>query len=76
MHPDYPNLLPELYAVTAILGRGFREPAMIRMGSDCHDLGEASSRAPSPGARPVRRYATKAVIQLRSRISASERESA
>ncbi len=29
VHPDYPNLLPELYAVTALLGRGFREPAMM-----------------------------------------------
>jgi hypothetical protein len=27
-HPDYPQLLPELYAVTAILGR-WREPAMM-----------------------------------------------
>jgi len=29
IHPDYPNLLPELSAVTAIVGGGFREPAAM-----------------------------------------------
>jgi hypothetical protein len=29
IHPDYPNLLPELYAVTGILGGAFREPAAM-----------------------------------------------
>lgn len=29
VHPDYPNMLPELYAVTAILGGGFHEPAAL-----------------------------------------------
>lgn len=29
LHPDYPNLLPELYAATAILGGGFRAPALM-----------------------------------------------
>ena len=29
VHPDYPNLLPELYASTALLLGGFAEPAMM-----------------------------------------------
>lgn len=29
LHPDYPTLLPELYAVTALLSGGFDEPAML-----------------------------------------------
>ena len=29
IHPDYPNLLPELYAVTALLSGGFAEPGMM-----------------------------------------------
>ncbi len=29
IHPDYPNLLPELYAVTGLLGGRFREPAAM-----------------------------------------------
>ncbi|HYG64946.1 MAG TPA: hypothetical protein VEL74_20355 [Thermoanaerobaculia bacterium] len=29
IHPDYPNLLPILFAATAILGGGFREPVMM-----------------------------------------------
>lgn len=29
LHPDYPNLLPILFAATAILGGGFREPVMM-----------------------------------------------
>lgn len=29
LHPDYPNLLPELFAATAILGGGFRAPALM-----------------------------------------------
>src|SRR6185295_14291628 len=29
LHPDYPNLLPELYAVTALAGRGFHAEAMM-----------------------------------------------
>ena len=29
IHPDYPNLAPELFAVTAMLAGGFDEPAMM-----------------------------------------------
>jgi hypothetical protein len=29
VHPDYPNLLPELFAATALLARRFDEPAMM-----------------------------------------------
>jgi len=29
IHPDYPNLLPETYAVTALLAGGFDVPAML-----------------------------------------------
>ncbi|HVT17728.1 MAG TPA: hypothetical protein VHQ90_16310 [Thermoanaerobaculia bacterium] len=29
IHPDYPNLLPELYAATALLGGSFAAPAMM-----------------------------------------------
>ena len=29
LHPDYPNLLPELFAATALLGDGFDAPAMM-----------------------------------------------
>jgi hypothetical protein len=29
IHPDYPNLLPELYAATALLSGGFEEPGMM-----------------------------------------------
>lgn len=29
IHPDYPNLLPELYAATALLSGGFAEPEMM-----------------------------------------------
>lgn len=29
IHPDYPNLLPELYAVTALLSGKFTEPGMM-----------------------------------------------
>lgn len=29
IHPDYPNLLPELYAATALLSGGFAEPGMM-----------------------------------------------
>jgi hypothetical protein len=28
-HPDYPNLVPELFALTALLAGGFDEPAMM-----------------------------------------------
>ncbi|HSS76243.1 MAG TPA: hypothetical protein VLV54_05810 [Thermoanaerobaculia bacterium] len=29
IHPEYPNLVPELFAVTALLARGFDMPAMM-----------------------------------------------
>ncbi len=29
VHPEYPNLLPELYALTAAVGGGFREPEIL-----------------------------------------------
>ncbi|MFL6194465.1 MAG: hypothetical protein ACJ75H_09860 [Thermoanaerobaculia bacterium] len=29
LHPDYPNLLPEMFAATALLSDGFRMPAMM-----------------------------------------------
>jgi hypothetical protein len=29
LHPDYPNLLPELFAATALFGGGFDAPAMM-----------------------------------------------
>ena len=38
VHPDYPNLLPELYAVTAMAAGRFDEPAMMLWSAFCFAL--------------------------------------
>jgi hypothetical protein len=45
VHPDYPNLMPELFAVTAILGGGFREPAALAWSALLFALLLAAARA-------------------------------
>jgi hypothetical protein len=66
IHPDYPNLLPELYAGSALLAGRFAEPAMMLWSSFFFALlllaaREALRRA---GCRPFVRQATVAVLAL------------
>ncbi len=44
VHPDYPNLLPALYATTAILGGGFREVPMALWSAVFFGLALLSAR--------------------------------
>jgi hypothetical protein len=44
MHPDYPNLLPELYAATAIATGGFDERALMLWSAICFALLLAAAR--------------------------------
>jgi hypothetical protein len=44
LHPDYPNLLPELFAVTALVAGRFDEPAAMLWSAVCFALLLAASR--------------------------------
>jgi hypothetical protein len=44
VHPDYPNLLPELFAVTGLVARRFDEPAMMLWSAACFALLLAAAR--------------------------------
>jgi hypothetical protein len=44
VHPDYPNLLPELFAVTALVAGRFDEPAMMLWSAVCFALLLAAAR--------------------------------
>jgi hypothetical protein len=44
LHPDYPNLLPELFAVSALVARRWSEPAMMLWSPICLALLLAAAR--------------------------------
>ncbi len=65
-HPDYPNLVPSLFALTAILGGSFREAPMALWSALYFALTVVAARAllDRLGASPFARQAGMAVVAL------------
>lgn len=66
VHPDYPNLVPELYAVTALLRGGFRAEAMMLWSPLVFalTLGSAREALARAGVAPFFRQATLALVAV------------